>query len=230
MSNELQSVNTGLSAIGGSDIMGERLVEYEKIMQTIRDYVKRNFVPTVDFGASYPGSNKPTLLKPGAEKICRMFRTRPEWTPDLETWKMLGSEPGNICMRCTIISNETGAIIGEGRGACKVGEKKTTNENQAIKIAQKRALVDAALYTFMLSELFTQDEPEKVLAKNQLWEDIKELRRGVETEINDNEWCKIVFSSELHKNYVETKKEADYMRKVIFDDKKYNLSTGERQK
>ena len=48
-------------------------------------------------------------------------------------------------------------VVGEGRGAARLDEKHGWTENNCIKIAEKRAQVDAVLRTVGLSEIFTQD-------------------------------------------------------------------------
>lgn len=143
-------------ATNAADSMRELCDATQARRTVVISYIKDNFAENVDFGPSDPRSNKKTLLKPGAEKICRLFGTRPTWRRDLDTWEMLGKPEGTVCYLCEIIDNATGKIIGEGRGAEKVGNKQR-DANKAIKNAEKCAIVDAALYTFCLSELFTQD-------------------------------------------------------------------------
>ena len=47
----------------------------------IVEFTRRIMVKELDFG-EIPGTNKPTLLKPGAEKLCNFFGLEPEFTPD----------------------------------------------------------------------------------------------------------------------------------------------------
>jgi hypothetical protein len=46
--------------------------QFEKGLMEFREFTKRNFRSTIDFG-QIPGTNKPTLLKPGAEKVMRWY-------------------------------------------------------------------------------------------------------------------------------------------------------------
>jgi hypothetical protein len=46
--------------------------QFEKGLTEFREFTKRNFRETIDFG-QIPGTNKPTLLKPGAEKVMRWY-------------------------------------------------------------------------------------------------------------------------------------------------------------
>jgi hypothetical protein len=99
--------------------------------------------------------SKPSLFKPGAEKVSSLFHLRAAYVKDLETWEMAGSIPGLFCYKCELIDG-SGAVAGEGRGSCSTTEKQG-NQNNAIKIAEKRAKVDAVLSTGALSDFFTQD-------------------------------------------------------------------------
>lgn len=112
-----------------------------------------------DFGI-VPGTEKPTLLKPGAEKILMMMGLRSEFeiadsTRDFEKGFF------QYQVRCRLIKGDV--IITEGLGACNTREKKYikqdpyTIDNTILKMAKKRALVDAALLVASLSDLFTQD-------------------------------------------------------------------------
>jgi hypothetical protein len=68
---------------------------------------------------------------------------------------MAGSKPGLFCYRCILLTQDQ-KPAGVGLGACDVSEK-NGNMNNAIKIAKKRAFVDAILTTGSLSDFFTQD-------------------------------------------------------------------------
>ena len=182
--NELVVQGTqGLEVLGDKANLQSRIEKYEAAREVIVDYIDRNFHMGVDYGAADPRNPKPTLLKPGAEKVCRLFNTSPVWTMDRDTWEMLGSPKDLVCYKCQIKDNTTGRIVGEGRGAEKVGNK-GRDANKAIKIAEKCALVDACLYTFMLSEKFTQDDGGRVALaelKTVLMGDITEIRHGQRT-------------------------------------------------
>jgi hypothetical protein len=157
MENEIVKVESAPLVAQQSAEELQVLCESNQAKRTvILNYIRANFAENIDYGPSDPRSNKKTLLKPGAEKICRLFNTRPIWTKDTDTWEMLGNPAGTVCYKCEIIDNVTGRVIAEGRGAEKVGNKQR-DANKAIKNAEKCAMVDAALNAFQLSELFTQD-------------------------------------------------------------------------
>lgn len=231
-----QQTQTGLAVLGSAVEMAEKLEETDKKRTVVHDYIKRNFRPGVDFGSADQRNPKPTLLKPGAEKVCGLFATRPTWRRDDDTWEMLGKPVGTVCYICEIISNETGAIVGEGRGAEKVGNK-GRDANKAIKAAEKCALVDAALYTFNLSEIFTQEEggPDSVAAgmdlnaqKQALIDAVDLWRRGCESPLSTIQFLVIVIESELHRKQVKSIGEIDHIRKVLLVDKLYDPATADK--
>jgi hypothetical protein len=76
------------------------------------------------------------------EKIFSLFGIISTLERDVETVEMV-SKPGVIAYKCKLYRN--GTFVGEGRGACDVAERGRVND--AIKIAEKRARMDA----------FTQD-------------------------------------------------------------------------
>lgn len=122
-----------------------------------------------------PGTgDKPTLLQPGAEKICNMFHL----VPRSEVSKTdLGGGHREYEVHTTLTSRDTGEVMGEGFGSCStleskyryrsrwVNNKKVREENPDIadtyntvlKMAKKRALVDATKSTTAASDIFTQD-------------------------------------------------------------------------
>lgn len=137
-----------------------------------------------------PGTGKPTLLKPGAERINAAFgcatryeiterevdhdrvnsyvKRSWEWHPTTRGKKVWSEEEGEsqglyrYVLLCQLVHRESGVVIGEGVGSCSTMESKYIDrprdlENTVLKMAKKRAFVDATLTTFGLSEQFTQD-------------------------------------------------------------------------
>ena len=211
--------------------MRNRLSKFEQVQTVINEYIDRNFRPGIDFGPADERNPKDTLLKPGAEKACKLFDTHPEWRRDTEIWEMAGRPTNTIFMLCRIVDNQTGVVIGEGRGAETHGNKKR-DWNKSVKNAEKCAIVDAALYTFMLSERFTQDDGGRgVLALGQekklLLEKIGQLRAGVKSDLSDHAWVSCVSKQFLHKSKAQTIGEVRNLYKAIVDDDLYDLSTGE---
>ena len=142
-----------------------------------------------DYGV-IPGTAKPTLLKPGAEKICMLFGL----TPKYEFLHNIEDYNNNFfcySFKCSLSKGEN--VVAEGVGSCNskekkyrymlvnnlmpnyVGESEKVQDkygntkfrienieifnytNTILKMAKKRAFVDATLQVASLSEMFTQD-------------------------------------------------------------------------
>ncbi len=124
-------------------------------------FVAAQMKKDVDYG-KIPGTSKPTLLKPGAEKLCRLFSLRPSY--ELIDFVTDFDKPlFHYHYRCTLVRQ--GEIVGQGDGCCNSREKKYEKQkyriydltNTICKIGQKRALVAAVLSSCGASQFFTQD-------------------------------------------------------------------------
>jgi hypothetical protein len=98
---------------------------------------------------------KATLCKPGSEKMCGLLQLRPRFRRDVESWEMLGGEPGLVTLVCEL-QTANGTVMAEGRGA-RSREQDFGDVNKTLKMAQKSAQTDAVLRCAGLSEIFTQD-------------------------------------------------------------------------
>jgi hypothetical protein len=92
----------------------------------IVEFTRRLMVRDQDFG-EIPGTNKPTLLKPGAEKLCNFFGLEPEFTPIVEDIDWTGTLHGGevFCYaryRCRLLRE--GRVVGVGEGSCNSWEAK----------------------------------------------------------------------------------------------------------
>ncbi|MFV3012950.1 hypothetical protein ACLD43_14035 [Clostridium botulinum] len=158
---------------------------------TFQAVIQKNLKDGHDFGVVAGAGSKPTLLKPGGEKICMMFGLNPEYEflERTEDYKD-GFFAYNI--KCTLYRN--GNPVSQGVGNCNSMEKKyryinvdtvpdgidpstvekvTTRYgtikykipnphiadlvNTILKMAKKRAFIDAVLQVASLSDVFTQD-------------------------------------------------------------------------
>ena len=197
----------------------EEFIADIKAINEFQRIVHECLISGQDFGV-IPGTTKPTLLKPGAEKIAKLLGLadhyelvdrQEEWDPAKPLFRYL--------IRCRLVHLGTGAVISEGLGECNSMEAKyrwreskrkcpecgtetiikgkeewgggwlcfkkmggcgykwpdgapeienqkigrVENEdiysqvNTILKMAKKRALVDAALSAGRLSNVFTQD-------------------------------------------------------------------------
>ncbi|MGI8588967.1 MAG: hypothetical protein ACR2M0_14975 [Chloroflexia bacterium] len=134
------------------------VTEEEERRELIREFISRNLKSGTDYGTISLGrrESKPSLFKPGAEKICLLFQLRPSFEADRSTLEMAGSPPGLFAYICRLVDRQD-RVVGEGRGAAELTERAGWTVNTAIKICEKRAQVDAVLRVAGLSEIFTQD-------------------------------------------------------------------------
>lgn len=92
----------------------------------IVEFTRRIMVKDQDFG-EIAGTHKPTLLKPGAEKLCNFFGLEPEFTPIAEEIDWTGAQHGGevFCYaryRCRLLRE--GRVVGVGEGSCNSFEAK----------------------------------------------------------------------------------------------------------
>lgn len=112
-----------------------------------------------DYGV-VPGTSKPTLLKPGAEKILMLMGLSTEYSI-VDSTRDFEQGFFQYQIRCRIYRD--GVAITEGFGACNTRERKYARQNPydidntVLKMAKKRAMVDATLLVASLSDIFTQD-------------------------------------------------------------------------
>jgi hypothetical protein len=146
-------------------VLRQTLAFTEEWTEILADYINRNFREGIDFGAVKGGSKngreftgKPTLLKPGAEKLTLAMGLRARFVQDRQTYAMAGSPAGLIALKCLLVDS-AGEVAGEGRGAATLAEKNSINN--AVKFAEKRAQVDAVLRLGGLSGYFEQEEDQE---------------------------------------------------------------------
>ncbi len=168
-------------------------------LEAIRKFqaiVKSQMIEGHDYGV-IPGTQKPTLLKPGAEKITKLLGLADEYTimEQVEDW----DKPFfHYLVKSQLRHLGTGIVLSEGVGECNSYESKYryrwvfasqipqdtlkpnitrmiktkkgpakqyrfdnddiySQVNTILKMAKKRAMVDAALSAGRLSDVFTQD-------------------------------------------------------------------------
>jgi hypothetical protein len=130
----------------------QKITQFQKVIQQT---LRQNH----DYGV-VPGTDKPILLKPGAEKILMMMGLQSEFeivdsTRDFENGFF------QYQVRCKLFKGDL--LITEGLGSCNTKERKYAKQdpfsidNTVLKMAKKRALVDATLLVASLSDIFTQD-------------------------------------------------------------------------
>ncbi|KUG04017.1 hypothetical protein ASZ90_018543 [hydrocarbon metagenome] len=137
------------------------VAEAKQRVQMLQDFVKEMMIPGQDYGI-VPGISKPTLFKPGAEKLTDIFgfSKQVQIINRIEDWDngLFGYE-----VKVSLINKRNQLTEAEGIGSCNTREKKYRNQdpynvvNTVLKMAKKRALIDAVLSATRSSGLFTQD-------------------------------------------------------------------------
>ena len=88
-------------------------------------FTRKVMKPGIDFGA-VPGTDKPTLLKPGAEKLCTLFGLTPRFEIVESTTDWSGKTHGETFFyfhyRCMMYRGD--ALIATGEGSCNSMEGK----------------------------------------------------------------------------------------------------------
>lgn len=93
----------------------EVLGQVRKVQEIMKSAMKDN-----EHYGIIPGTNKPTLLKPGAEKLCFTFRLGPEYEIMAhETERRI-----SYTVRCKLIHIPSGNFVAEGIGSCNSNEAK----------------------------------------------------------------------------------------------------------
>lgn len=138
------------------------LDEANRRVGQFKEFVRDHMVEGEDYGVIPGASNKPTLFKPGAEKLNAIFGLAPmvEIINRNEDW-----DAGFVAydIKVTLLNKRTGAVEAEGIGSCNSRERRYKNQDAAnvantlLKMAKKRALIDATLSATRASGMFTQD-------------------------------------------------------------------------
>jgi len=124
--------------------------------------VGKDKCPKAREGKAYECQNhrhwsKPSLWKPGAEKICGMLMLIPRF-PNLNEYEkavLRGEDIKVIILKCEL-HTPAGFVAAEGTGARRIAQD-NSDINKSLKMALKSAHIDATLRVAGLSEIFTQD-------------------------------------------------------------------------
>jgi hypothetical protein len=127
--------------------------------KALMEWVRSALVEGVDYGSipTKRGPSKPSLWKPGAEKICGMLGVTVHFPTlhDYEQAALHGVELHHIIIRCEL-HDASGHGVADGVGARSL-KQDYGDINKALKMAEKSAHIDATLRMAGLSEVFTQD-------------------------------------------------------------------------
>ncbi len=112
---------------GGPALPAMTIQEAVERRQLLVEFTRRIMQDGVDYGA-VPGTDKPTLLKPGAEKLCTFFNLVPvlECVEEVKDWT--GAEHGGepffyFRYRCTLLTR-SGSQVCVADGSCNSWESK----------------------------------------------------------------------------------------------------------
>jgi hypothetical protein len=150
--------------------LDEVLGQVKLIQQVMRDVM----IEGTHYGIIPGCGKKPSLLKPGAEKLTLTFRMAPIYEVTLQD---MGNGHREYRIKTTLHHIPTNRVLGQGVGSCSTietryryknifkGQEKIKVENENIadtyntvlKMAKKRSLVDACLTATAASDIFTQD-------------------------------------------------------------------------
>jgi len=90
-------------------------------VQLIQHIMKEVMKEGEHFGEAFPGSEKPSLLKSGAEKLNMTFRLAPKY--EIERYDLSGGHR-EYEITCNLYSIEGGNFVGSGIGSCNTMEDK----------------------------------------------------------------------------------------------------------
>ena len=150
--------------------LDEVLGQVKLIQQILSDVM----VEDTHYGVIPGCGKKPSLLKPGAEKLTLTFRMAPMYDVTMQD---IGNGHREYRIKTTLHHIPTNRVLGQGVGSCSTmetkyryktifrGQEKVKIENDNIadtyntvlKMAKKRSLVDACLTATAASDIFTQD-------------------------------------------------------------------------
>ncbi|MGM0215030.1 hypothetical protein [Enterococcus sp. AZ109] len=233
MTNEVMTQgNSTINLVANTNL--EQVSNQLKAIDNFQLVVQKTLRVDQDYG-TIPGTNKPTLLKPGAEKILMLMGLTSEY---VIVDKVENYNDGFFAYTIKSSLYKDGLLITEGLGSANTKEtryrqnewseteqKKLWNGNYqdpytlvntVLKMAKKRAQVDAALTVGALSNVFTQDI-----------EDMKEFLDKEQMETmnnNDASNMKITFGKYKGQTLSEIlKKDRSYIEWVAKDAKQESM-------
>lgn len=156
------------------DNLSERVANNVKSVKALAEMKEK----VLDYGVDYdkqPGIPRPFLHKPGAERLCAIYNFDPDVEIVNQTIELEHDEFPLIDydVKCVLYERGSGIRVGSGVGNANSWEKKyrydsdgnqqprnqaTSQKNTILKMAKKRAFIDAVLTATGASRMFTQDD------------------------------------------------------------------------
>lgn len=194
--------------VAASGARGLTVEEAKTFNDEMSRFIETVLVAGTDYGV-IPHCSKPTLLKSGAEKILNYLGliARMEIVNRVEDYDV-----GFFSYECKVyLIDYNGVVKGEGIGITNTREGRYAKnsgyavQNTVLKMAKKRALVDAALNVGNLSARFTQD-----------MEDLKDLNPEPDNKVGKNpEDLKTKNGKPAAKDKPATKKQLTLLEKLM---------------
>ena len=176
-------------------VSDEQYERAKKHFELLKRFISEQLTPGEDYGYMVVTdkrtgekkviSDKPILFKSGAEKLLALLGLAPVWDiTEVEDW----DKPFFLYkVTCTLVSRSTGRAVAVGHGIASSKEKKYQSDkvdpydlpNTLLKMAKKRALVDAILQAgagfFFVWEQEAEDEelPQELIKK--FWATVRNL-------------------------------------------------------
>lgn len=118
-----------LQPVMNLEVAKKRLAEFQAF---VKDYLKEG----EDFG-TIPGTPKPTLLKPGADKLCELYGLSDSYEI-VDKVEDFDAHPPlfDYTIRCTLTRIRTGVPVSSGLGSCNSYESRYRFRNGARKCPQ----------------------------------------------------------------------------------------------
>src|SRR5690606_19874522 len=114
------AAGTEVTAATSAAEMRARLQDMKQKISLVQAFFRDVMVQNEDYGV-IPGTDKPTLLKPGAEKLCEFYGYSIHVTTEREE---KDRETGyyDCAVKVTLVSRRTGEVIAEGVGEANTME------------------------------------------------------------------------------------------------------------
>jgi hypothetical protein len=108
---------TALTPMTSMDVNKQRIVEFQK-------FIADCMIENEDYGV-IPGTKKPSLLKPGADKLCELYALSDDYVivSKEENWEVVPPR-FDYTFKCILTSIRHGLVVATGVGSCSSWESK----------------------------------------------------------------------------------------------------------
>jgi hypothetical protein len=144
-------------------ISEQSISELGNRISLMKEFVSKQLVNNINGDyARIPGTPKPSLLKPGAEKLLLLFNLGFRFTIINQVVDFIIGEV-SFLVKCETFRKSDGFTVGEYIAFCSNQEKKYVKQSPAdivntiLKMAEKRALVGVTISVTGASDYFSQD-------------------------------------------------------------------------